>query len=199
MLSALCLLAAMVCAAVDWSAVSQGRRLVGQVAKPAALAFLLLFAALGPNASWYLLAALTLCLLGDVYLMLDDELFPFGLLAFLLAHLAYIADFDAGGFWRAFWFIVVAAASIPLALRILGAITQPPLRLAVGAYMAIIALMVGSAIASGSMIATIGALFFYASDAMIAFNRFVAPFSSARVAVIVTYHIGQLLLVIGLR
>ena len=49
------------------------------------------------------------------------------------------------------------------------------------------------------MIATAGALFFFASDALIAVNRFVAPFASARVAVIVTYHIGQVLLVIALR
>jgi uncharacterized membrane protein YhhN len=73
------------------------------------------------------------------------------------------------------------------------------LRIAVGVYMFIIALMVSSAIASGLMIATLGALFFYASDALIAYDRFVARFASARVAVIVTYHIAQVLLVIGLR
>lgn len=199
MLSALCLLAAIVFAVIDWTAVSQERKLTEYVAKPATLAFLLLYAALGEHASWCLIAALTLCLLGDVYLMLNDELFPFGLLAFLLGHIAYIAEFDATGFSRTIWFIIVAGASIPLAIRIIGAISQPPLRIAVGVYMLIIAVMVSSAIASGLMIATLGALFFYASDAMIAYNRFVAPFASARVAVIVTYHIAQVLLVIGLR
>ncbi|MND07109.1 YhhN-like protein [compost metagenome] len=59
--------------------------------------------------------------------------------------------------------------------------------------------MVGSAIGSGSLIATAGALLFMASDAMIAFNRFVAPFAAARVAIIVTYHLGQFLLVYALR
>jgi uncharacterized membrane protein YhhN len=65
--------------------------------------------------------------------------------------------------------------------------------------MAVISLMVGSAIGAGGMVAVIGALFFFASDALIAVNRFVSPFASARVAVIVTYHIGQVLLVLGLR
>lgn len=197
--SALCLIAAIVCALVDWVAVAQQRRLLEYVAKPATLGFLLLYAALGPQASWYLLAALTLSLLGDVYLMLPDELFPAGLFAFLLAHLAYVADFDATPTARMVWFVIVAAASAFLALRIIRAVAEPPLRIAVGVYMAVISLMVASAIASGGMIATIGALFFFASDALIAVNRFVAPFGSARVAVIVTYHVGQILLVLALR
>jgi uncharacterized membrane protein YhhN len=199
MLATVCLIAAVVCAVVDWVAVAQQRTTIEYLAKPATLGFLLLYAALGPQASWLLIAALTLCLLGDVYLMLPDELFPAGLAAFLVGHLAYVADFDATPLARLIWFIIVVAASIPLALRIIRKVPQPPLRIAVGAYMAAISLMVGSAIASGSMIATAGALFFFASDAMIALNRFVSPFASARVAIIVTYHIGQLLLVIGLR
>ena len=73
-----------------------------------------------------------------------------------------------------------------------------PLRIGVGVYMTVIALMVGSAIASGEMVATAGALLFFLSDALIAVDRFVAPFAAARLAIIVTYHLGQLLLVVGL-
>jgi uncharacterized membrane protein YhhN len=199
MVATLCLIAASIFAVVDWIAVAQGRRLIEYIAKPATLGFLLLYAALGPDPSWYLVAALTLCLLGDVYLMLPDELFPAGLAAFLLAHLAYIADFDATPMTRAIWFVIVAVASIPMALRIIRSIPQVPIRIAVGVYMMVIALMVGSAIASGEMIATAGALLFYASDAIIALNRFVSPFASARIAVIVTYHFAQFLLVFALR
>jgi len=195
----LCLIAAIVCALVDWVAVAQERRLLEYVAKPAALGFLLLFAAQGSDASWYLIAALTFSLVGDVYLMLPDALFPAGLAAFLLGHLAYIADFDATPTARAGWFAIVALASTPLALRIVRGVKAPPLRIAVGVYMGVISLMVASAIGSGEMVAAIGALFFFASDALIAVNRFVAPFASARILVIVTYHIGQLLLVLALR
>ena len=198
-MAALCLIAAIACAVADWIAVAQGSRLLEYVTKPAALGFLLLYAALGADASWYLIAALALSLLGDVYLMLPDELFPAGLAMFLLAHLAYVADFDATPLARTVWFVIVAGASVPLALRVMRGIKEPPLRFGVGVYMSAISLMVASAIASGDLLATAGALLFFASDSMIALNRFVTPFASARLAVIVTYHLGQLLLVIALR
>jgi len=198
-MATLCLIAAIVCAVTDWVAVAQQRRLLEYLAKPAALGALLLYAALGPHASWVLIAALALSLLGDVYLMLPEELFPAGLLAFLLAHLAYIVDFDATLKARSIWFVVVVVASLPLARRIIAAVPDLPLRVGVGVYMAAISLMVASAIASGSMIATAGALLFFASDALIALNRFVAPLAWAPLAIIVTYHAGQLLLVTALR
>jgi uncharacterized membrane protein YhhN len=195
----LCLIAAVVFAIADWIAVTRQWRSLEYLAKPAALGFLLLYAALGPRASWFLVAALTLSLLGDVYLMLPDELFPAGLFAFLLAHVAYIAAFDATLPARGVWFVIVAGASLPLALRIIRSVPAAPLRVGVGLYMAAISLMVASAIASGEMVATAGALLFFLSDSLIAVDRFVAPFAAARVAIIVTYHVAQLLLVVALR
>lgn len=197
--AALCLIAALICAGADWVAVARERRLLEYVAKPATLGFLLLYAGLGPHVSWCLLAALTLSLLGDVYLMLPDQLFPAGIGAFLLAHLAYSADFDATPLARGIWFVVVAAASLPLALRIIRGVPEVPLRVGIGLYMAAISFMVASAIGSGALLATVGALLFFVSDALIALNRFVTPFASAPLAVIVTYHLGQLLLVVALR
>jgi len=198
-MAALCLIAAIAFAILDWIAVAQENQPLEYLAKPAALAFLILYAALGPATSWALLAALVLSLLGDVYLMLPDALFPAGLLAFLLGHLAYIAAFHAAPVTRLIWFVIVAGASLPLALRILRAVRGPPLRIGVGVYMAVISLMVASAIASGSLTASIGALLFFASDAMIALRRFVTRFNGDQLAVIVTYHLGQLLLVLALR
>lgn len=198
-MAALCLIAFLVFAVLDWVAVAQARKHLEYLAKPAALAFLILFAALGEDVTWVLVAALVLSLLGDVYLMLPDALFPAGLVAFLLGHFGYIAAFDATRGSRFVWFLIVAGASLPLALRILRAVREPPLRLGVGIYMATISLMVASAIASGSLVAALGALLFFASDAMIALRRFVTPFSGDRLGVIVTYHLGQLLLVLALR
>ncbi len=198
-MATVCLIAAVIFAVTDWIAVAQQRRLLECLAKPATLGFLVLYAALGPHASWYLVAALILSLLGDVYLMLPDELFPAGLLAFLLGHLAYVAAFDTTPLARTVWFVVVAVASLPLALRIIRSVPDPPLRVGVGVYMAVISLMVGSAIASGEMVATAGALLFFLSDALIAVDRFVTPFAAARLAIIVTYHLGQFLLVLALR
>lgn len=197
-MSTILFLAFIAAAALDWWAVSQERKPVEWIAKPAALAFLLLWAMLGSEASWLLLAALTFSLLGDVYLMLPANLFAAGLGAFLIGHLGYIAVFDAPLVWRLVWSAVAIAASAPVALRIVRA-APGALRGAVVAYMLVIGVMVGSAIASGSLIAAAGALLFMISDSMIAWNRFVAPFGGARVAIIVTYHIGQLLLVCALR
>ena len=186
-------------AVVDWIAVARESQPLEWVAKPATLALLLLWAACGPAASWPLLAALAFSLLGDVYLMLPADLFLPGLLAFLIGHLAYIAAFDATPLSRGIWFVVVLAASAPLSLRLLRAAPDAALRVAVGIYMLVIALMVGSAIGSGSLVAATGAVLFMASDSMIAFNRFVAPFAGARVAIIVTSPLGQILLVWALR
>lgn len=195
----LVLLACAAAAVLDWIAVARGRRALEWIAKPAALALLLLWAAAGPGASWALLAALAFSLLGDVYLMLPGNLFAAGLGAFLIGHLFYIDAFAAPLPWRALWSAVALAASAPIGLRILRAVPSPPLRVAVAAYMAVIAVMTGSAIASGSPLAGAGAVLFMGSDSMIAWSRFVAPFPGVRLAIIVSYHVGQLLLVQALR
>lgn len=199
MLADLVFLAFAVAAVIDWVAVAQGRQSLEWIAKPAALALLLLWAALGPATGWPLLAALAFSLLGDVYLMLPANLFVAGLAAFLVGHLAYIDAFDAALGWRALWSIVVLGAAAPVGLRIVGAAPGMPLRIAVALYMVVIGVMAGSAVAAGLPIAVAGALLFMASDSMIAWNRFVAPFANARLAIIVTYHVGQALLVHALR
>jgi uncharacterized membrane protein YhhN len=186
-------------AALDWWAVSQQRTTVEYVAKPATLAALLIFAATGAQCSVALISALVLSLLGDVFLMLPAELFAVGLGAFLLAHVAYISDFEAAIGWRMFWWIVVLAASTPIVRRIYRAVTPDELRPAVVTYIVVIALMVASAVASGSLVATLGAPLFFASDGLIAWDRFVEKLSWGRVAIIVTYHLGQLGLVVALR
>jgi uncharacterized membrane protein YhhN len=198
-MSALSLLAFFALAALDWYAVAGENRRLEWIAKPAALAALLVYAAASPHASTWLIAALVLSLLGDVYLMLPDDLFAVGLGAFLLAHLAYIADFDASAGPRIFWWLVLVGFSYPISSRILRAVGDPVLRGAVVLYIAVISFMVGSAFAAGEWAAIFGALLFFTSDGIIAWSRFVQPYPWARIAIIVTYHIGQLGLVSALR
>jgi uncharacterized membrane protein YhhN len=199
MLADLTFLAFAVAAVIDWVAVAQGRQALEWIAKPAALGFLLLWAALGHATGWPLLAALVFSLLGDVYLMLPANLFVAGLAAFLVGHLAYIDAFHATLGWRVLWSALVLGATAPVGLRIVGAAPGMPLRVAVTLYMVVIGVMTGSAIAAGLPIAVAGALLFMLSDSMIAWNRFVSPFAGARLAIIVTYHVGQALLVYALR
>jgi alkenylglycerophosphocholine/alkenylglycerophosphoethanolamine hydrolase len=66
------------------------------------------------------------------------------------------------------------------------------------AYLLVISAMVASAIGSGDAWAMAGALLFFASDGTLAWNKFVSPFKGGRLAVIVTYHLGQLGLVLSL-
>ncbi len=184
-------------AVLDWVAVAYRAKPLEYLAKPATLAALLIWAA-GAGGPPVLVLALALSLLGDVYLMLPADLFAAGLGAFLLAHLGYIAAFDAAAWARVAWAAAILAATAPFSLRILRAIPAPPLRGTVCVYMAAIALMAGSALASRSAPATAGALLFVASDFLIAWNRFVRPVPWAQPAIHATYHLGQLGLVTAL-
>ena len=186
-------------AVADWVAVARRAKRVEYVAKPAALVALLIYAATGPAASPWLLAALVLSLCGDVALMLPADLFVVGLAAFLLAHVAYIIDFEATLTARVLWLAIVLAVTSPLAWRIIRCVGAASLRVSVGVYMVVISLMVASAAASGSALAAAGAVLFFSSDAVIAWNRFVRPFAWAQPLIMVTYHVGQLALATALR
>lgn len=94
---------------------------------------------------------------------------------------------------------MAVALTFPVARRVIGAVKDPQLRFAMVVYLAAISFMAASAIASGLPLAALGAILFVFSDALIAWDRFVAPLSSGRVAIIVTYHLGQFGLAHALR
>jgi len=68
----------------------------------------------------------------------------------------------------------------------------------VGVYIGVISLMVASAIGTRNPFAIVGASLFYCSDALIAWNKFVKTYPWGRIAVIVTYHLGQIGLVLSM-
>jgi uncharacterized membrane protein YhhN len=185
-------------AVADWIAVARRWRALEYAAKPAALAALLVWAAAGARSPW-LLAALALSLLGDVFLMLPVDVFIAGLGSFLLAHVAYVIAFQAPLAARLAWLAAPVAVAVPVLPRLLRAVPDRSLRIAVAAYFVVIALMVASAIASGSVVAALGAALFLVSDTLIGWNRFVHPTAWAPLAIIVTYHLGQLGLATALR
>ena len=126
--------------------------------------------------------ALVLSLAGDVFLMLPRDLFVAGLVSFLLGHVAYVIGLrvDGGSARRR---CSCAAVSWSRgrgrgrhARR--GAVRrgpQPELTGPVVAYMVVISAMVTCALATGNVLAAAGASLFFASDALIAWNRFVQP------------------------
>ena len=195
------LVAAGVLAAGDWVARARRSSLLEYLCKPGALAGLLAVAILLTPAAGlgarrdFFVAALAFSLLGDVLLMLPSDRFVAGLAAFLAAHLCYLAGFltrGPAGVGFAVAAVVVAALVVPLSRRIVAALAKKPaLRGPVVVYMVVISAMAAAALASGRPLAAAGAVLFAASDAMIAWDRFVRPFAGAPVAIMVTYHLGQ--------
>jgi uncharacterized membrane protein YhhN len=196
---------AAVFAAGNWIAVARGSTLLMYVCKPATLVFLIAVAlAVDPTYSdtraWFVIA-LVLSLLGDIFLMLPQDRFVFGLASFLLGHVAYIVGLNlhTDGLWLLA--IPVVAIAALLAVRLVRGIRtsgQTALLGPVLAYVVVIAVMGASALASGNAIAAVGALLFMASDSLIGETRFVQPRVWGGVAIMVTYHLGQAGLVLSL-
>lgn len=194
---------AAVAAVVDWFAVARGRRRLEYVAKPLTTALLIAVALVidpsDPTQRTAFAIGLAASLAGDVALMLDR--FIPGLTAFLVAHLAYIAGFlvrDLSIPLLAVGTVGVLVVAVPVGTRIVGALRSGPGRSLVGpvtAYMLIISAMVVVSVGTGLAWAVAGAASFYLSDALIGWHRFVRPLGWAPVAIMVTYHVGQALLI----
>ena len=194
-------------AVADWVAVGVANRVVEYAAKPLVMVGLVAVAlalrATNPAQRWLFVVALLLGLASDVFLMLPRDMFLAGLVAALLEHLAYIAGFLTRGVHAATLAIALAVALVSVAVflpPIVRAVRakQPSLATPVLAYVAVFVVMVASAGASGSLIGLAGALLFFYSDAILAWNRFVRPLPFGRILNIVPYHAGEALLVLSL-
>ena len=95
---------------------------------------------------------------------------------------------------------MVAVAFVLVGARIVAGVrrTEPALAAPVLAYMGVISAMVVCAIGTAAPLAIAGAGLFYASDALIGWGRFVESRPWGDLAVMVTYHLGQVLLVLFL-
>jgi uncharacterized membrane protein YhhN len=172
----------------------------------------LLLAVVGFRVTALLGVALAVSCLGDFLLgvrrlgSLDGEsLFLLGLGSFLVAHLVYIAMFRKYRMaeWRK-----------PGAVRVLGVLTilvvlgtmlgilrdsLGPLLIPVVVYSLVLSGMGISAMLAdlGTPLAGIGALFFIASDAMIAISKFRGPFPGHEPLIWITYYAAQFLILLG--
>jgi len=149
-----------------------------------------------------LLGAMAFSLAGDVLLMVPGYFVP-GLVAFLLAHLAYIALFRQDAPWFPSRRALVATLCIGAAMYAFlwqGGLPTA-LRVPVAVYVAVIALMAAQAIGRATVLRSgaalgvaLGAAFFMLSDALLAVNRFVAPLPMAQLWVLTTYYTAQILI-----
>jgi uncharacterized membrane protein YhhN len=196
-------------ALVEWYAVWRRDRRTQLWAKPAVLVALIVTAlvlgATDDAAGTWLLVALVFGLAGDVFLLGDsDTRFRLGLAAFLVGHLAYVVSFTQLGLdpqpWNYLSFLVLGGCL--LATRQVAASTylRGGLALAapVGIYTVVIGAMVIYAFATGVALVAVGATVFAVSDTVLARDRFVRPWDRAQLLVMVTYHVGQALIVAGI-
>jgi uncharacterized membrane protein YhhN len=157
----------------------------------------------GDRAGWLILIGLCCSLIGDICLMLPKERFLEGLGAFFLAHLCYVAAFSAvggdapmpRGLLAA---LVCVGVGYMLVLRA-GVVREGGNRLmvAVGCYIAVITWMLVMAVQTSSPLLIAGAIAFYLSDAVLAWNRFVRPFPWAEMVLMALYFLAQALLALA--
>ncbi|HEX4905242.1 MAG TPA: lysoplasmalogenase [Acidimicrobiales bacterium] len=200
---ALILLALAGAAAVaDWVAVWRRPSPIENLLKPLVLVLLVATAlAVDPvddgQRAWFVVA-LVLSLAGDVFLLPAVDRFVPGLASFLLAHVAYIVGLtrDAGTPAPA----VAVVLLVPVAMRVIGAVRhrEPELLAPVVVYITVIAAMVAMALRSGDVVAAAGAVTFATSDSILALDRFDRHRRWMPLAVMVTYHVAQALLVVSL-
>jgi uncharacterized membrane protein YhhN len=186
------------------------RRKLVYVCKP--LAMLLIFAAAALPGTIlrdpYALAVgagLLFSLAGDVWEMFPERHFLKALVCFLIAHVSYVLAFLTRPpapvyLWPAIPLALVGAAVLAYLWPGLSARMKP----AVGAYVAVITVMVSLAAAralafpsAATLSAAAGALLFELSDSVLAVNRFRRPFRAAQAVVLSSYFIAQLLIALS--
>ena len=180
-----------------------------RVAKPLAMVFAICFVAararqssVGGRFYWILSLALAASLAGDALLMFPGFFLP-GLVAFLLAHLAYIALFKHGVAWlpsRGALAVTLLAGATMYGVLWFGGLPAA-LRGPVALYVVAIALMAAQAIGRARVLrrpadwaVALGACSFMFSDALLAFNRFVQPLPLAALWVLGSYYVAQILI-----
>lgn len=208
---------ALIIAAVEAIAVSRNLRRLEYFAKPAVMIclFFWLLAAtrLQGNPFWFGLGILS-SLVGDVLLMISVErLFLPGLVAFLFAHIFYIAGFrealTATSVWSLILLVFIAVNVSRLMRRIVTAMRlkgETRLVLPVVIYGSVISVMLYAAMSTiydpdwktdAVPFVSLGAILFAASDVILAWTKFVSPLKNGRVWGIVLYHLGQIGLIAG--
>jgi uncharacterized membrane protein YhhN len=206
----------LVLAIIDWIAVEKKWIVVEYIAKPATMLALLgwiwLGVGFGRGIMWFTLGAI-FCLAGDVFLMLPRDRFIFGLLAFLIGQVCYVIGFNDQPPFINLWggvVIVILAIYIgwlyPKLLTGIIAIGKTGLKIPVLVYSLVISLMVYSALMTFTRIGwhkpavisvSLGAILFYFSDSILAWDRFVKPTQRGRLMNMISYHLGQIGIILG--
>lgn len=178
--------------------------------KPGTMVIIIFIAMLGledssSTYSWWILAGLLFSILGDIFLMLPKDRFVYGLISFLAGHVCYVVAFlhVPGGGEVEIWVIGVL---LLIAIFYLVKLSKGVFRsggfmlfLAVTAYVAIITSMVWAAFYTQQPIIIAGAILFFFSDAILAWDRFVGKLTYRNFLVMIPYYLAQYLFAISLH
>jgi uncharacterized membrane protein YhhN len=223
MLTALLFIGVLIAAVADWVAVAKNWKKIEYIFKPVTMVLLFSYLAqaggLRTTPLIYFGLGILFSLAGDIFLMVSyarfsDRWFLPGLAAFLLAHIAYIIGLNTplgniSPVWAIGIGILLAISAARVLRRILAGVREKGLRRLVSpvaAYGTVITLMLLSAIltiynpdwkTSASGLVCVGAILFYASDIVLAWNKFVKPIRNGRVLNMAMYHLGQVALIAG--
>ena len=198
-------------AVTNWRSVLHGDRALERVTKPLVVVLLMALAwslwadgrVPGAPSIAPVMVALALCLTGDVALLDSTETrFLVGLGAFLLGHVAYVwAVLETptpAGFP---WLLLLAVPAVVVLLATAGRDIvrhSGDQKVPVVVYQLVLCALLIVAAAHGDWLLLLGCAVFVTSDAVLGHNRFVQERRWAPVAVIVTYHVAQALIVVAL-
>ena len=160
---------------------------------------------LDPAARYLLVTAMAGSLAGDVFL-LGEGWFIHGLVAFLIAHVAYVFLFSRDCGWLPSRLGALIIAGLAASIYAFEYPSLPSdLRVPVAVYVTVISLMTAQAIGRagviktpGARMAALGALTFMASDTILSLNRFYTALPGGHIWVMSTYYAGQGLILMGM-
>jgi len=203
-------------AILDWISTFKVWGKVEMFAKPAVMIFLFVWLYAGTILHGALLwfgIGIIFSLIGDVLLLSPNRFFLPGLIAFLLAHVAYIIGFAINAAlpnaWDIFFAFIILLSAVRVLQRFIPALRSKGMNnliLPVEIYALTISVMLFFAVrtladpnwqTNTTALVSVGAFLFYISDLILAWNRFVAPIQNGRLLNIVAYHLGQIALIVG--
>lgn len=174
------------------------------ILKPGTIVLILLYATAARQAGAYPLLVrigLLISAVGDCFLLAKGgNSFTYGVLAFMAAHLAYIAAFVKRRQFAPKHFVVLAIIigySAFLLSRLHGGMAasgSESMFVPITVYVAVISVMIWCAAGSRNKWALTGAILFYVSDSLLAWNKFIAEIPFADYGVMVTYYLAQFLI-----
>lgn len=182
---------------------------LADISKYALMPLLIIIALAQSKKNWLLVLALAFSWFGDVLLVQQKytaQFFIFGLVAFLTAHIFYVAlnIKTAKPLRISIWHFLAFVPMLVWAIFLLNLVSKNAASylLPIQFYtLALCALYFSAMMCFKSLpiwqfsVLFIGIVLFIASDSMIAINKFISPFANAGFSIMITYILAQALIV----